>query len=63
MSQVALNWCIAKDVIPIPGARNKKQAIDNCNTLNWSLNEEEVILLDEEARKTGISIPTPLQGK
>ena len=43
MSQVALNWCIAKDVIPIPGARNKKQAIDNCNTLNWSLNEERNI--------------------
>jgi len=60
-SQIALNWCIAKGTVPIPGARNLRQATDNCNALKWSLDASEVDSLDKAAMRTGINIATPLQ--
>lgn len=46
-AQVALNWLVAKETIPIPGAKNAKQAIDNAGALGWALSPEEVIGLEE----------------
>lgn len=63
LSQVALNWCITKGVIPIPGARNVRQAEDNCGALGWSLREEDMIRLNELSRATQVDLTTPLQGK
>jgi aryl-alcohol dehydrogenase-like predicted oxidoreductase len=45
--QVALNWCIAKGTLPIPGAKNERQAKENAGALGWSLTESEVAKLDE----------------
>jgi aryl-alcohol dehydrogenase-like predicted oxidoreductase len=42
-SQVALRWLIENPaVLPIPGAKNGKQASDNANALAFSLTPEEV---------------------
>ncbi len=42
-SQVALNWLIAQgNVIPIPGAKNAKQARENAGAMGWQLNDEDV---------------------
>lgn len=50
-AQVSLNWLIAKgNVVPIPGAKNAKQAIDNAGALGWTLLPEEVTQLDEATR-------------
>lgn len=46
-SQVALNWTICKGTLPIPGAKNIKQAQENAGALGWRLTEEEVARLDE----------------
>lgn len=46
VSQVALNWCVAKGTLAIPGAKNAKQAELNAGALSWSLSEEEVERLD-----------------
>jgi aryl-alcohol dehydrogenase-like predicted oxidoreductase len=46
-SQVALNWTIQKGTLPIPGAKNTKQAQDNAGALGWKLTEDEVTRLDE----------------
>jgi aryl-alcohol dehydrogenase-like predicted oxidoreductase len=46
-TQVALNWCICKETLPIPGAKNAKQAEENAGALGWKLTEEEVEKLDE----------------
>eukprot|EP01041_Mallomonas_annulata_P004591 gene4591-9123_t len=53
MSQIALNWCIAKGTIPIPGARTVAQAIDNCGALGWDLEREEVLRLDLKDNNCG----------
>ena len=45
--QVALNWCIAKGTLPIPGAKNQRQAQENAGALGWSLTEEDAARLDE----------------
>ncbi|HSO14303.1 MAG TPA: aldo/keto reductase [Anaerolineales bacterium] len=46
-AQVALNWVICKGTLPIPGAKNIKQARENAGALGWRLTEEEVAKLDE----------------
>lgn len=49
-AQVALNWLINQgDVIPIPGAKNAKQARDNAGALGWSLEAEEVEYLSNKS--------------
>jgi aryl-alcohol dehydrogenase-like predicted oxidoreductase len=48
-SQVALNWLIAKGAVPIPGAKNRKQAEENAGALGWSLTGAEVAALDAAA--------------
>lgn len=45
-SQVAIRWLIENpNVLPIPGAKNGKQAIDNAGALTFSLTAEEIELL------------------
>jgi len=48
-SQVALNWLMAKGAIPIPGAKNGRQAHDNAGALGWDLTPEDVATLDRLA--------------
>jgi aryl-alcohol dehydrogenase-like predicted oxidoreductase len=47
ISQVALNWLICKGTLPIPGAKNVRQAELNAGGAGWKLTEEEVAKLDE----------------
>ncbi len=51
MAQVAINWCIAKGAIPIPGAKNLKQAQENIAAKDWLLDAGEVAELDRSAAK------------
>ena len=46
-TQVALNWVIWKGALPIPGAKNAKQAQENAGGLGWKLDDDEVARLDE----------------
>ncbi|PPS46080.1 aldo/keto reductase [Chroococcidiopsis sp. TS-821] len=49
MSQVALNWCICKGTIPIPGAKTVEQAKENIGALGWKLDASEIAELDRVA--------------
>lgn len=49
-AQVALNWVICKGAIPIPGAKNERQVVENAGALNWRLTEAEVAILDEASQ-------------
>ena len=46
--QVAINWLLCQDhlVIPIPGAKNGRQAEQNAEVLGWRLSEEECVQID-----------------
>ncbi|NDJ62090.1 MAG: aldo/keto reductase [Chloroflexi bacterium] len=46
-AQVALNWTICKGTLPIPGAKNAKQAEHNAGAVGWRLTADEVAQLDE----------------
>lgn len=46
-AQVALNWVICKGAMPIPGAKNEEQALQNAGALGWKLTDAEVAKLDE----------------
>jgi aryl-alcohol dehydrogenase-like predicted oxidoreductase len=48
-SQVALNWVMAKGVVPIPGAKNRHQAEENAGALGWCIDEEDLARLDRAA--------------
>ncbi|MBF6596204.1 MAG: aldo/keto reductase [Thermaceae bacterium] len=45
-AQVALRWCIQKDTLPIPGAKNARQAQGNAGALSLELSKDEMIRLD-----------------
>lgn len=49
MSQVAINWCICKGTIPIPGAKSVEQARENIGALGWQLDASEIAELDGAA--------------
>lgn len=46
-AQVAINWCICKGSLPIPGAKNVHQAQENAGAAGWRLTEQQVNALDE----------------
>ncbi|MDB9302847.1 aldo/keto reductase [Nodularia spumigena CS-591/12] len=52
MSQVAINWCICKGTIPIPGAKSLEQAQQNIGALGWLLDSGEIAALDQAAAST-----------
>ncbi|MEH2165361.1 MAG: aldo/keto reductase [Nostoc sp.] len=52
MSQVAINWCICKGTIPIPGAKSVEQAKENLGALGWQLDAGEIAELDQAAANT-----------
>jgi aryl-alcohol dehydrogenase-like predicted oxidoreductase len=45
-SQVALNWTMCKGAVPIPGAKNARQAQENIGALGWRLTEAEIAAID-----------------
>jgi aryl-alcohol dehydrogenase-like predicted oxidoreductase len=50
-AQIALNWVLCKGALPIPGAKNAEQALENTGALGWRLTDEEVARLDEISSK------------
>jgi aryl-alcohol dehydrogenase-like predicted oxidoreductase len=47
-SQVAIRWLIENpSVLPIPGAKNGRQAEDNAGALSFSLTQEEIEMLNQ----------------
>jgi len=58
VSQVALNWVIAKGAIPIAGIKTLKQAKEDFGALRWSLSQSEVAELDAASDAVG---PEPLK--
>jgi len=64
--QVAINWCIAKGTVPIPGAKDLGQARDNLGALGWSLSSGEIHELDRASkgiRKSGRMVQNVFQTK
>ncbi|SRR5579883_941901 len=51
-SQVALNWLLQRDerVIPIPGAKNARQAGENAGAIGWRMSEDEFLRIDSAAQ-------------
>ena len=45
-AQVALNWLVGQGTVPIPGAKNARQAAENAGALGWRLTAEEMQQLD-----------------
>ena len=55
-AQVAVNYCMSKGTVPIPGAKNASQAASVVGCLGWRLEEAEVEALERAARAV---IPSP----
>jgi len=56
-AQVALNWVVQKQALPIPGAKDAHQAEQNLGAVGWKLTDDEISMLDEmslKVQKTGI---------
>ncbi|MQM09755.1 hypothetical protein Taro_042633 [Colocasia esculenta] len=49
ISQVAINWCICKGTVPIPGVKTVWQAEENLGALGWRLSSDEILELESAA--------------
>jgi aryl-alcohol dehydrogenase-like predicted oxidoreductase len=50
-AQVALNWLMGQEqVLPIPGAKNARQATANAGALGWALTAAQLAALDQATR-------------
>ena len=56
MSQTAVNWAMRKGAVPIPGARDVRQAQENLGATGWELGEDAVLELDRAA----LSVTKPM---
>ena len=46
-AQVALNWLVTRqNTLPIPGAKNERQAHQNAGAIGWTMSDEEAEKLD-----------------
>lgn len=52
IGQVALNWLVAKDscIIPIPGAKNARQASENAGAIGWEMTPQEHRQIDQASQ-------------
>lgn len=55
IAQVALNYIMCQNVIPIPGARNTAQLLDNMGAMGWRLTSQEVATLEATADSLALS--------
>lgn len=56
--QVALNWIMRKNAVPIPGAKNVNQMEQNLGALGWQLDDDEMALLDEISSQVMVKAET-----
>uniref|UniRef100_A0A2P2K7T0 Uncharacterized protein MANES_01G038700 n=4 Tax=Rhizophora mucronata TaxID=61149 RepID=A0A2P2K7T0_RHIMU len=52
LPQVAINWCICKGTVPIPGVKTVKQAEENLGALGWRLSSDELLQLEYTASES-----------
>lgn len=55
-AQIAISWAIAKGTVPIIGVTKPKHIEDVVEAIRIELSSEEVLLLEEAAKKTGVTI-------
>jgi aryl-alcohol dehydrogenase-like predicted oxidoreductase len=52
--QVAINWTMSKGALPIPGAKNARQAAENAGAMGWRLAADEVGALDAASERVSV---------
>lgn len=60
-SQIAINWLLCKDVLPIPGAKNGEQVKELVGACGWRLTDGEVQELDTISSKIPPSTGAPFE--
>lgn len=52
LAQIAINWCVQKDFVDssIVGVQHRERIMENCNSFDWSLTDEEVAILNAAIR-------------
>ena len=48
LAQIAINWCVQKEFVhsSIVGVQHRERIMENCNSFDWSLTEEEIAILE-----------------
>ncbi len=55
-AQVAINWCICMGTLPIPGAKNARQAKQNLGATGWRLSQEDVAVLNSVSNEVHMKL-------
>ena len=59
-AQVALNWCLCKETLPIAGVKSARQATSAAGSMGWRMTNDEVAELDSVSSRItpGLGFPT-----
>eukprot|EP00891_Asterochloris_glomerata_P002638 jgi/Astpho2/2638/Aster-06988 len=60
-AQVAINWCICKGAVPIPGAKSARQAQESAGGFGWRMSSDEVLALERETDKISGFVGAPFE--
>eukprot|EP01024_Parvocaulis_polyphysoides_P059181 TRINITY_DN638_c0_g2_i1.p2 TRINITY_DN638_c0_g2~~TRINITY_DN638_c0_g2_i1.p2 ORF type:complete len:358 (-),score=31.41 TRINITY_DN638_c0_g2_i1:181-1254(-) len=60
-AQVAINWCICKGTLPIPGAKNSKQVEEIAGAFGWRLTDTEQSDLERVSDKMPQMLGAPFE--
>eukprot|EP01025_Chloroclados_australasicus_P008514 TRINITY_DN13037_c0_g1_i1.p1 TRINITY_DN13037_c0_g1~~TRINITY_DN13037_c0_g1_i1.p1 ORF type:complete len:391 (-),score=22.58 TRINITY_DN13037_c0_g1_i1:216-1319(-) len=60
-AQVALNWCVCKGVLPIPGVKNRRQVEETAGAFGWRLTKQEQMDLEKASDKIPTSVGAPFE--
>ena len=60
-SQIAINWCICKGALPIPGAKSASQVKDLLGSVGWRLTDGEMMELDSVSMKIPSGTGAPFE--
>jgi diketogulonate reductase-like aldo/keto reductase len=56
-AQVILNWIVSKGMVAIPKSYEPAELEDNYRTLEWSLEKNDIVLIDQLDRKNRLVAP------
>lgn len=56
VAQVSINWSTQKEYVgtALCGVRNSEEALENCRTFDWKLEEDEIAVIDKTLESLGI---------
>jgi len=59
-AQIVLRWAVQSGIITIPKSEKAARIKENCGLFDWTLSDDDMILMENMDQKLSISLSDPL---